>query len=264
MHPFEQPVTMRTYTGSYSQWLCHARPKIDARIRLFCFPFAGGGASMFLPWIDKLAPKIAVYPVQLPGRENQFTVPAFRRLPALLERLGEVLAAFTDMPYAFFGHSMGGLICFELARHLRREHYPLPRHLFISGLRAPQVGWKIENPPVHQLPEEKFIERIRKLNGTPESILSNRELLRLVLPTLRADFELCETYRYISEEPLDCSISAFGGVEDKNICLADIAAWKAQTTRKCRVRMFPGDHFFIYRFQEMVLRAIDYDLSEDG
>lgn len=229
-------------------------------MRLFCFPFAGGGASTFLSWSDKLAPELEIYPVQLPGRENQYTAPPFRRVSALVEELGKVLAPYIDVPYAFFGHSMGGLICFELARHLRRMHYPLPQHLFVSGLRAPQVPWKPEKPPIYQRSDELFIEKIRTLNGTPDMILHNRELLQLILPTLRADFELCETYHYLPEQPLDCAISAFGGLQDTQISDAALTAWGEQTTRAFRIRMFPGDHFFIHRVQHLLLRAIDYDL----
>lgn len=256
----QQPIVVNSHTLSNNQWLVHAKPRPDAQIRLFCLPFAGGGASTFLPWMDKLASEIEILPVQLPGRENQFTVPAFRRLNALLEMLGEVLTPYIDVPYALFGHSMGGLICFELVRYLRRMGLPLPQHLFVSGSRAPHIFWQVENPPIHQLSDDRFIERIRTLNGTPEMILKNRELLQLLLPTLRADFELCETYKYQAEQPLDCAVSAFGGLRDKQASAADITAWGAQTTQAFHRRMFPGDHFFIHQFQHVLLRAIEYDL----
>jgi medium-chain acyl-[acyl-carrier-protein] hydrolase len=148
------------------------------------------------------------------------------------------------VPFAFFGHSMGALISFELARQLRRQHAPGPIALFVSAHRAPQRP--APNPPVHSLPQDEFVEELRRLNGTPEAVFQDAELMQLLLPTLRADFAVCETYTYMPEEPLECPILAFGGLQDHEVSRDDLAAWRAQTHRTFKLRMVPGDHFFLH------------------
>ena len=144
------------------------------------------------------------------------------------------------MPYAFFGHSMGSLISFELVRYLRREgHDPGPVRLFVSGHRAPQLP--DPDPPTHHLAEPEFIEELRRLKGTPEEVLQNAELLRLMLPLLRADFALCETYIYRPEKPLTCPITAFGGLQDDEVPRETLAAWHEQTYNSFKLRFFVGE-----------------------
>lgn len=228
------------------------------RLRLFCFPYAGSGASVYRSWPAALAPEIEVVPVQLPGREERMLQAPYSRLTPLIGWLAEQLGPRLDVPYALFGHSMGALISFELARHLR-AHGRGPLHLFVSGRRAPQLP--VSDRTISHLPAAAFAQALQQLGGTPDEVLANAELMQLLLPTMRADFTLCETYLYQPGEPLDCSISAFGGEQDPSVSRAALAAWRTQTGAEFRLRMLQGDHFFLRGAQAQLLAAIVEDLS---
>jgi medium-chain acyl-[acyl-carrier-protein] hydrolase len=223
-------------------WVVHLRPNPQARWRLFCFPFAGSGTIAYRTWPAHLPPDVEVCAIRLPGRETRLREPLFTRLEPLVEALAVVLRPFLDKPFVFFGHSLGALISFELARQLRRQDHPGPSHLFVSSYRAPQLP--LLHPPVHQAPEAEFIARLRGFNGTPEIILQDAELRELVLPILRADFAIWETYEFANETPLNCPISAFVGEQDKEVSPQDMAAWRVHTHNTFRMHVFPGDHFF--------------------
>ena len=226
-----------------NSWITRPKPNPKARLRLFCFPFAGGAASIFRTWPDQLAPDIEVCPVELPGRGKRLREPLFTGILPLIEILTPALLPYLDIPFAFFGHSLGTIISFELARQLRREKAPSPRHLFISGRRAPQVPPR--KRPLHNLPKSELIEELRQYNGTPETVLANQELMELFLPILRADFGINENYTYTSEPPLNCPISVFGGLEDTDANSDELNAWRDQTSSTFTIDMFPGGHFFI-------------------
>src|SRR5437763_15337105 len=168
-------------------WLVSRKPNPRARVRLFCFPYAGGGDSVFRAWQKGLSEAIEVCPVQLPGRGARISEPPFTELSPLVRAAAQALAPHLDKPFAFFGHSMGALICFELARHLRKDGGPQPVHLFVSGRCGPQTP---REPFAGDLPDSEFQEMLRRYNGTPEEVLENRELMELLLPAVRADFAL--------------------------------------------------------------------------
>ena len=245
-------------TDTTDVWVHCAKPNPTARFRLFCFPYAGGGASIYHTWPEHVPAEIEVCPVQLPGRESRLRTPPFTQLSPLLQRLAQVLRPYLQMPFAFFGHSMGALISFELARQLRRQHDPGPVCLFVSAHRAPQIP--APKPPIHQLPTTEFVGELRRLNGTSEAVLQDAELLQLMLPTLRADFAICETYTYTTEEPLDCPIIAFAGLEDCEVSRDDLAAWRDQTQSSFKMRMVPGNHFFLHSARTPLVRAVSQDL----
>lgn len=239
-------------------WLGYYKPNAEADIRLFCFPYAGGGASSFREWAGGLPSSVDVCPVQLPGRGGRMSEKPFTRLSPLVEALAHALNPYFEMPFAFFGHSMGAVIGFELARHLRRKRLPEPEHLFVSGRCAPQtpdIG-----PFDFDLPEAEFIEELRRLNGTPKEVLEHPELMQLMLPLLRADFEAIQTYNYAAEAPLDCPITAFGGTRDKDISLADLEGWREQTRSSFTLKMFDGDHFFLHTTQTALLQTLSKHL----
>ncbi|MFQ5794196.1 MAG: thioesterase II family protein [Candidatus Bipolaricaulia bacterium] len=246
-------------TPTLHSWITYPKLNTQASLRLFCFPYAGGGASIFHTWSDDLPSDIEVCPVQLPGRENRLMEPPVTRLSSLVQTLAQALHPYLNIPFAFFGHSMGALISFELARQLRRRNDLSPVHLFVSGHHAPQIP--NPNSPIHRLPESTFVKALRRLDGTPESVLQNTELMELLLPVLRADFAICETYVYSTEDPLDCPISAFGGLQDREVSYDDLAAWCDQTHRSFAIRTFPGNHFFLQSARVPVLRAISQDLT---
>ena len=244
-----------------NSWLQHWQPRPQARLRLFCFPYAGGSASLFRTWSEALPPEVEVCPVQLPGRENRLMEPAFSHMQPLIASLAQALLPLLDMPYAFFGHSMGGLISFEFTQHLYREGHEGPVHLFVSGRSAPHI--LDPDPPISHLPEAEFIEELRKLQGTPEEVLQNNELLELLLPLLRADFCLCETYRPTPGKPLPCPITAFGGLQDDEAPRETVLAWKTYTHNTFKTHFFMSGHFFIRTEQSALLQALTPDLLND-
>lgn len=248
--------------SSRNHWLPSSGNKSQGHLRLFCFPYAGGGASLFHSWSAQLPPEIEVCPVQLPGRENRLLEQGISQIDALIQPLTIALLPYLDKPYAFFGHSMGALISFELSRALRRfPQVSSPVRLIVSGRRAPQLPDL--DPPTHALSDDDFIMELHRLKGTPKEVLQNADLLQIVLPLLRADFALCETYTYIPDTPLNCPITAIGGLEDSEVTREEVAAWNKQTTnQEFKLRFFPGDHFFLHKQQPALLRVIAQDLLQ--
>ncbi len=241
------------------EWVIRYRPNEQARLRLFCFPYAGGGASIFRPWADFLPPEVEVCSVQLPGREYRVNTPAYKRIIPLEEALAQALLPYLDRPFAFFGHSMGALVSFELARLLRRQYGKLPIHMFLSAYRAPQLP--NPNIKIYHLPTEVFKVVLRS-EGIAEMILQNDELMQAMLPTLRADFELCDTYEYTEERPLECSFSILGGLDDVRISQHDLEPWPQHSSAGCSLTMFPGSHFFMHSAQDQLLSAISVELQK--
>lgn len=183
----------------------------------------------------------------------------FSRVEPLSEALAEIFLDHLELPFAFFGHSVGALISFELARKLRERQLPTPLHLFVSARRAPQIPKP--KSPVHQLPDPAFVESVRRYSGTPQQVLQDPELRSLFLPILRADLAVDETYVYLPQAPLDCSISALGGLCDPEVNMEELEAWREQTTKKFTLFMFPGDHFFLKQYRDALLTVISQDLS---
>lgn len=241
-------------------WIFFRKPNPRARLRLFCFPYAGGGASIYRQWGEQLASaEIEVLPVQLPGRESRLMEKPFTSFPPLVDTLVEALAPFMDQPMAFFGHSLGAAIAFELSHRLRREGRREPLALMVSGRRPPHLP--DDDEPVHGLPDEEFKAKLRELDGTPEAVLENPELMALMLPLLRADFELIETYAPAERLPLDIPVSAYGGLEDPEVEREHLEQWQAVTRSPLTLRMFPGDHFFLHPQKDSLLAAIATDLA---
>lgn len=250
-----------TATVVPNPWVARRRPRPHARFRLFCFPYAGGNASIFRTWPDGLPAHVEVCPVQLPGRGTRLREPPFTRLSPLIHALAQGLFPLLDKPFALFGHSLGALVSLELARHLRRQYGLHPVRLIISACPAPQIPFL--DPPMHTLPDEEFVAKLRRLNGTPKEVLEHEELMEIVLPFLRADFALYETHVYSPEPPLNCPISIFGGLQDRNVSHGDLQAWREQTTGSFSLRMFPGDHFFLNTTQPLLLQVLAQELHCD-
>jgi medium-chain acyl-[acyl-carrier-protein] hydrolase len=246
-------------TSVSSAWVRFPKPNPQARLRLFCLPYAGSGAWNFCTWPEGLPASVEVCSVELPGRATRLKELPFTELSLLVQAMAPALLSLLDKPFAFFGHSMGGLLSFELVRLLRREYDRNPIHLFVSGRRAPQVG--AQTPPLHTLPEAAFIEELRCLNGTPEDVLENAQLRQLLLPILRADFAVLETYQYRFEAPLDCPITALGGLQDSRVKYEDLKAWQEQTSESFSLHLLPGDHFFMHSAQPQVLQILSQSLS---
>lgn len=246
-------------TAKKDPWIRCARPNPAARLRLFCLPYAGGGASIFKNWAGALPPEVELCAIQLPGREDRIADTAFRQADTLLPVLLERLAPYLDRPYAFFGHSMGAFLSFELARALTLDppgaHAGGPKHLIVSGQRAPHLP--LSRPASYHLSDEGFCDRLRDLNGTPASVLAEPELLAMILPLLRADFELSETYLRAPKDRLDCPVTVFGGHEDAEVDPEGLDAWRETTRGPVEVAMFPGDHFFLQSESPALLRKLE-------
>jgi medium-chain acyl-[acyl-carrier-protein] hydrolase len=226
----------------------------QAVFRLFCFPYSGAGASIFRTWAAPLAPAIEVVAVQLPGRETRRKEPLLSHLPSLIQALTPALLPYLDRPFMFFGHSVGALIGFEVARQLRRIGHTLPRHLVVSGRAAPQ--FLTSAPPIHQLPDVDFLAALHRYNGTPAIVLENADMMNLFMPILRADLAINETYIYQPEAPFDFPIAVFGGLEDVQVSHANLSGWREQTKADCNLQLLPGDHFFLKHQQKAILQVI--------
>jgi medium-chain acyl-[acyl-carrier-protein] hydrolase len=175
-------------------------------------------------------------------------------LTPLVHELAEAILPELDKPFAFFGHSMGALIAFELTHQLRKLNQPSPAHLIVSGRSAPHLP--DTDPQTHDLPEKEFLEELRRLNGTPAEALDHPELMQLMLPILRADFAICETYSYEDRPVLDCPITALGGLDDANVSREELASWRERTSGAFTMRMFPGDHFYLHTSQSPLLETV--------
>jgi surfactin synthase thioesterase subunit len=241
------------------RWIKRYKPRPEARSRLFCFPFAGGAASVFGTWWRKLPEWIEVAAVQLPGREDRFREQPLRSVTAVVQKLAPVVSEYNDIPFACFGHSMGGLIAYELARHLRQTGGPMPVGLFISGRWAPDQPDPL--PELAELPDDEFVRELqRRYGGFPDMIANDPRLRSLFLPVIRADLELVNSHVHRPGPPLDCPIAVYGGLSD-SITRHSLEAWQAQTTGTFHVDMLPGDHFFISTNTEALLRLVSEQLS---
>jgi len=202
---------------------------------------------------------IDVWPVQLPGRAPRLRELAYTSMDGLVDALETALLEHLDKPFAFFGHSMGAVISFELIHRLMLKWEASPIHLFVSGRMAPQIACK--ESQIFALPDADFLKEIRRLNGTPPQVLDNQGFVQLLLPLLRADFQLIETYTYMARTPLTCPITAFGGYADTSVSHQDLRAWCRQSSGPFRMHMFPGDHFFIHQEQDQMLEIIGRHLG---
>jgi medium-chain acyl-[acyl-carrier-protein] hydrolase len=243
---------------SSNKWLLFPRPNPAAALRLFCFHHAGGSAQVFHSWPGRLPPRVEMGAIQLPGRGHRLGEPHIRRLELLSRIIAQELLPYLDKPFVFFGHSLGALLCFETARSLRRENRPQPAHLFVSATEAPHRRSSDER--LSGLPNSALVKKLREFNGVPVEALQNEELLDLMLPTVRADFELCETYEYHPESPLECPMTIYGGLQDHEVKAERLRAWCEMTLGACEIRLFPGGHFYLNSSQATFLQTFACDL----
>lgn len=224
-------------------WIYTPRPLAAPRLRLVCLPFAGGGSATYRGWEDGLPDDVELTIVIPPGRERRLFEPPVSDALQLVAQVRQALDPLLDRPFALFGHSMGALLSFELARALQREGGPTPERLFISAHRAPHRPYP--RPPVSDLSATEFAEVLREFNGTPNEVLESTELFELLLPALRADFAVCETYVHREASPLECPIDVLCGRLDRDVTAENVVGWDAQTRAECQEHWFDGDHFFL-------------------
>lgn len=235
-----------------------SRPHAGARI--YAFPFAGGSAAVYRGWADRLPSSVDLRAVQLPGRQDRMAQAPATDLAGLVRTLADELREdLTDVPFAFFGHSMGALLSFELARELRRSGGPQPVLLGLSAWSSPRGGLPHER--YSTLSDEAFLEVLTRLGGMPQDVLAAPDLLRLVLPTLRADFAVVESHTYQEEPPLAVPMSVFGGTADPFTEARGVEEWRRETTVPLTVRHYPGRHFFLLDHSDAVAGAFAGDLA---
>lgn len=237
-----------------SKWFHVPKPVNRPRLRLFCFPYAGGSASIYHQWPSYLPDDIEMCALQLPGRGARIAEEPFVRIEPLMEALEEIIVPFMDTDFAFFGHSLGAIVAYELNCWLEDKGYKLPKRLFVAGRSAPQIVE--EEEAIHALPSVEFWRKVEELEGTPEEVLNHPELKELVEPILRSDFELFETWRYKARESLKTPISAMGGLKEFGGKRNNIESWKEQTASEFKLHMFPGDHFFIHDNEQDICGVI--------
>jgi medium-chain acyl-[acyl-carrier-protein] hydrolase len=231
----------------------------ETSVRLFCLPYAGASASVYMPWNRHLGRSVLVTPVELPGRGSRIRELPCSRLEPLLHDLVPTVARLCDRPFAIFGHSLGALLAYEVAARLELDHDLVAERLYVSGHSAPHHPRREE--PISHLPDEEFLTRIRDHYGTPAEAFTDPQLVKLLLPMLRADFTLAETYEQALDNLLHCPITAMGGLDDPDAQGSDLVGWREYTRRFFRVQMFPGDHFFLHTAEKQLFEAFTEDLT---
>lgn len=242
-----------------SDWFVRYRPPSSATIRLFCFPYAGGGAAAFRPWSQDLPNHVDVCAFLLPGRESRVREPPLSSLEEMVETAVAAIRRYGDLPFALFGHSMGSVIAFELTRRLAAERLPQPLHVWLSARRAP--GATDPDPPLRHLDDASFLDALdHRYGGIPAPVRADRELMALLLPGLRADIAALETHELLPEPRIACPLTVFGGSADPRAPSRELEGWRAATTGRFRIRVFDGDHFYVVPRRAEVLAEIAKEL----
>lgn len=224
-------------------------------MRLFCFPYAGAGASVYRAWGEELPADVEICALQAPGREARLREPPLDDLGELVGRTAEHIRPLLDLPAVFFGHSMGAVVAFELTRTLEADHGSPVRLLIVSGRRAPQL--QEPEPPIAGLSDDAFVAEIRRrYNGIPDELMQYPDLLALLLPALRADVAALERYQYRSGEPLECPVTAMGGADDPRALVAALQGWREVTRGPFSVQVFPGGHFYLQTARAQLLATL--------
>ncbi|KUJ69433.1 gramicidin dehydrogenase [Streptomyces albus subsp. albus] len=226
-------------------------------LRLFCFPYAGGNAASYRG-LRRAAPgHLRVCPVELPGRGRRRGEEPLTSMGSLVASLADGLQDFLDRPFALLGHSLGGLVAYELAAELRERGAPAPAHLFLSAVAAPQLTRT--RRPLRTAAEAKA--ELLAMGGTPPEVLANEEIMTLALPVLRADFAVLAGYRHRPRPPLALPLTVFGGRSDEVAPPEVLSGWREHSDRPVTTRLFPGGHFFLHTAAAEVVRAVEHGLG---
>ncbi len=244
---------------STNSWLLCTSSSKPVQSRLFCLPYTGGDASAYRSWTGELPRGVDVCAAQLPGRGKRIREPRITRMDALIPLLVEAMRESLGQPFAIFGHDLGALIAFELARSLRRMSLPQPARLFLFCHRAPNLPSRVAD--IHRLEESESRKELRLRADVPEEVLEHEELMALVSPILRADFEIEETYSFVAEDPLDVPFTIVGGLADDRVDASELEAWRQQTRAEARVEMLPGDHSYLHSQHKRLLEVITRELQ---
>lgn len=247
------------YSNS-SRWIVVPKPRQHALARLFCFPHAGVGSSAYRGWADAAPEGLEVCLIQPPGRESRLREAPLTSVADIVSNLMAELEPLCEMPFAFFGHSLGAVVAFETVRRLQRLGAPLPSALFVAASRAPQLAWP--HPHVRHLEDVALLEVLnRRYGSVPQVVFRDPELRELLTPAVRADMTAVETYAYEANAPFELPLFAFGGDEDRMVGRQELQHWSAQTTGSFRLRMMPGKHLFAQEKRDDLIAEIAAALS---
>jgi surfactin synthase thioesterase subunit len=231
---------------------------VEIRRRLFCFPYAGAGASIFRLWSELLPADVELCAPVLPGREVRVNEPAIADMPALITSLLERIGPRLTLPYALFGHSLGAFVAFDLAQEIAARGLAQPVRLFVSAQRGPSLPYP--GTPIFHLPDGEFLKGVtERYQRFPPALLREEAFMRVLLPMLRADFTLVEDYKYRATAKLSCPITVFGGTEDK-LTKEQLEAWSKETIAPTTVHFLPGGHFFMDSARKELVAFILNDL----
>ncbi|MEW6994401.1 thioesterase II family protein [Colwelliaceae bacterium MEBiC 14330] len=238
-----------------NKWFVIPKKNINADLKIICFPYAGGNSSTYISWSEKLPSNVELVIIQAPGRGTRLGETAHSNMDCLINELIKVAPDILDRPYILFGHSLGSRIAFELMDKLKQLNYPLPLHFIASASSGPHK--KLTKKSIYHLSDKEFIVELEKLNGTPQAVLKDKELMKLFMPLLRADFEIADNYNYTGNTIFNCPISVLGGEDDMNISHANLNSWGEFFTMNANIYLLPGNHFFIDSHKEMVIEKVN-------
>ena len=224
------------------KWITVATPAPRSTVRLVCLPYAGGSASFYFPVSRALAPEVEVLAMQYPARQSRRLEPGIDNIPDFADQIFAVLQDLSDKPLAFFGHSMGAVLAYEVALRVQQAALPAPVRLFASGRRAPS---RYREERVHEGTDAEVVAELKRLGGPNSAVLADPEMLGLILPAVRSDYTAIERYRHRSGRRLDCPITALVGDDDPRVTIDDARAWAEHTTGPFDLEVFPGDHFYL-------------------
>ncbi|MFI0465777.1 MULTISPECIES: thioesterase II family protein [Saccharopolyspora] len=245
---------MSTAVTEGGEWIRCFDAESGGATRLICFPHAGGSASFFRPLSMRLAPEVDVLAIQYPGRQDRYREPVITEIGELADRIATELAALPGPPPVYLGHSMGAVLAFEVAQRLEARDRNGPRALLLSGRRAPSKKYVERN--VHLKPDDDVIAELKLLSGTSPDLLGDDEMLRLVLPAIRGDFQAVETYLADPESVVGCPITALVGDADPLTTVDEARAWGRHTSAAFEAKVFAGGHFYLAERQPEVIEEI--------
>lgn len=250
---------MYSFAITACPWITRPCTRPQARLRLFCLPRAGGGTASFRGWPEGIHSDVEIALIHYPGRESRLREESLRSMEALVPAIVEGMEQFLDLPYAMYGHSLGAKVAFETVRELRRRKLPEPIHFFAAASPSPGVTWA--HPPMRYLDDLSFLREIdRRYGGVPREVLADRELCALLIPALRADITIVETYRPAEEPPLSAPITCFAGTQDRMTPESEVLDWQRQTSAGFRLHRFAGGHFFPNQERSSILALIAAEL----
>lgn len=241
-----------------NQWVVTPKPLPDAEVKLLCFPYAGGGVSIYHPWHRQLNNHVELNIVQLPGRGTHFSQSPIDDMDTLVAALLPKLSGLLQHNYVVYGHSLGSRVAFELVRQAMAKGFPPPLHFFASGSASPKA--KRSENTIYQLPDEGFIQALKDMNGTPPEILQNRQMMDLFMPTLRADFKLAEDYFCHKSFTIPTDVTVLSGRDDR-VSTEQLQRW-GDFFKSSQIVMCDGDHFFIDSHPQQVLDVVNAKLAE--